>query len=404
LDEVILLVTQSEFTAIAEEEIDDDLTLLIARSEGIPRLGIFNTYSEKKKYVALSWIESGGKSLKIKVGRQTKEYGMDVIGEGVRSLIDKASEAIALNQLAWRGVHLLGDLIHVPKTARSEADLSIIAENKRDTLWFVYTPKKGKWRVRPCFMATGEEKKLVDASLTEAKPWPAILIENGELPSTMRNLPLAKELSHINPQRWSEFLLPVSKALLLGFSDWSSGGEHNFSEALWAHLPTQSYRSDETIETLAAAGKNFLSKITAYLRLWPVLENVKIERVPDVSKLGESRGLKKRERFEIVSASQGDKRFRVTRYIDEAGAVAFGIVPDTRLPGEGDRMITFTDDDWNASVEACSFGGEKDPQFTCISVLSGVEVIDWYARIQACLSGQPVDSSSVGEDSEDGDS
>jgi hypothetical protein len=402
LCEVILLA--QEFVTIAEEEIDDDLTLLMARAEGIPRLGIFNTYSDKRKYVPLSWLESGGKSLKIKVGRQTKEYGMDVIGEGVRSLIDKASDALALNQLTWRGVQLLGDLAHIPKTARSEADLSIIAENKRDTLWFVYTPKKGKWRVRPCFIAADEEKSIVEAALEDAKPWPAILIENGELPSTMRNLPLAKELSHMNPRRWSEYLLPVSKAMLLGFSDWSTGGEHLLGEALWSHLPTNSYRSDDTLATLAAAGKGFLSKITAYLRLWPVLEKVKVDIVPDAAKLGESRGLKKRERFEIASASQGDKRFRVTRYVDEADVVAFGIVPDTRLPGENDRVLTFTMDDWNASVEACSLGGEKDPQFACVSVLNGVEVMDWYARIQACLSGHPANGSAAEGDSEDGDS
>jgi hypothetical protein len=398
-DEVILLA-QGEFATIAEEEIDDDLTLLIAKAEGIPRLGIFNTYSDKRKYVPLSWMEGGGKSLKIKVGKQTKEYGMDVVGEGVRSLIDKASDAIALNQLAWRGVQLLGDLIHIPKAARSEAYLSIVAENKRSTLWFVYTPKKGKWRVRPCFITDGEEKNILEAALEDAKPWPAVILENGVLPPTMRNLPLAKELSHANPRRWSEFLLPTSKALLLGFSDWSAGGEHTLGEALWAHLPTQSYRSDSTLEALASAGRGFLSKITAYLRLWPILEKVKIDVIPDAAKLGESRGLKKRERFEIISASQGDKRFKVTRYIDEADVVAFGIVPDTRLPGENDRMLSFSMDDWNSSVEACSLGGEKDPQFTCVSLLNGVEVMDWYARIQTCLSGQPA----RGDDSEDGDS
>jgi hypothetical protein len=395
-------LAQSEFATIAEEEIDDDLTLLMARSEGIPRLGIFNTYSEKKKFVPLSWIESGGKSLKIKVGKQTKEYGMDVIGEGVFNLIERASDAMALNSLAWRGVQLLGDLIHIPKTARSEADLSLITENKRDTLWFAYTPKKGKWRVRPCFIVSGEEKRLVDASLEDAKPWPALTFENGELPFTMRNITLAKELSLANPRRWSEFLLPVSKAMLLGFSDWSAGGEHKFGEALWAHLPTAGYRSEDTLNALAGSGRDFLSKVTAYLRLWPVLEKVKVEKAHDATKLTEPRGLKKRERFDMVSASQGDRRFKVTRYVDEADVVAFGIVPDTRLPGEEDRLISLTNDDWGESVTACSLGGEKDPQFTCNSILGGIEVMDWYARLQRCLSGQPIDGPGAEDGSSDG--
>jgi hypothetical protein len=388
---------------IAEEEIDDDLTLLLARSDGIPRLGIFNTYSEKKKYVPLSWIESGGRSLKIKVGRQTKEYGMDVIGEGVFHLIASAGEAISLNSLAWRGVQLLGDLIHMPKTARSEADLALINESKRDTLWLVYTPKKGKWRARPCFIAAEDEKRIIDAALEDAKPWPALIFENGELPVTMRNVPLVKDLSIANPQRWSEFLLPISKAMLLGFSDWSTGGNHTFGEALWEHLPTQSYRSEQTLGVMAAAGKDFLVKITAYLRLWPVLEQVKVEKVPDVAKISESRDLKKRERFEMISASQGDKRFKVTRYVDEASIVAFGIVPDTRLPGEDDRLVTLTSEDWEAAVDACSLGGEKDPQYACNSILGGVEVIDWYSRLKRCLSGEPLDGTSVQDAEEEED-
>lgn len=398
-------MVQGEFVTIAEEEIDDDLTLLMARAVGIPRLGIFNTYSEKKKYVPLSWIESGGKSLKIKVGRQTKEYGMDIIGEGVFNLIEKASEALSLNSLAWRGVQLLGDLIHMPKTARSEADLALIADNKRDTLWFIYTPKKGKWRAKPCFALTEDERKIVDAALEDAKPWPALMLENGELPVTMRNVSLTKELSHVNPQRWSEFLLPVSKAMLLGFSDWSPGGEHKLGESMWAHLPTAAYRSEDTLTAIASAGRDFLTKITAYLRLWPILEQIQAELVPDATKLGESRGLKKRERFEMVSASQGDRRFKVTRYVDEVETVAFGIVPETRLPGENDRMVTMTNENWDSAVDACAMGGEKDPQYTCNSILGGIEVQDWYARLRCCLSGRIVSSAAESaEDSEEDDS
>lgn len=393
-------MAEGEFVTIAEEEIDDDLTLLLARGDGIPRLGIFNTFSEKKKYVPLSWVEGSGKSLKIKVGRQTKEYGMDIIGEGIYNLIERGSETISLNALAWRGVQLLGDLVHMPKTARSEADLTLIAENKRDTLWFVYTPKKGKWRARPCFATTEAEKKILDATLEDAKPWPALMMENGELPYTMRNVPMVKEITNATPQRWSEFLLPVSKAMLLGFSDWS-GNAHSFGNALWANLPLQSYRSEDTLNTLAGIGKEFMTKIVAYLRLWPVLERVKIERVPDVTKVAEARGLKKRERFEMTSATQGDKRFRVTRYVDEIDVVAFGIVPETRLPGEDDRVVTFSNEDWEVSLDACSLGGERDPQFTCNSALGGIDVKDWYERLRRILSGQPADMSGDGGEAAD---
>jgi hypothetical protein len=381
-----------EFTVFAEYEIDDDLSLLMARGEGIPRLGIYNLNNEKKKYIPLSWIEDPSRTLKIKAGRTTKEYRMDVIMEGVTSLIADSAETLLLNSLTWRGVQLLGDMIHIPKSARSDADLSLIADNKRDTLWYVYTPKRGKWRVRPCFATTEAERNIFASALDEGKPWPspALSIENGALPFTMRNASLIREISLANPVRWREFMPLVAKAMLLGFSDWSSGGEHLFGDALWKYLPTQNYRSDDTVTAIASAGKAFLNKIIAYLRLWPLLEHVASETVPDCTKALAERGMKKRERFDMVAPNLGDKQFRVTRLVDEgSAAVAFGITPSTRLPGEQDRIVTFTGEDWETCLEACALGGEPDPQYTCNSILAAVETKNWYVRLVECLTWTP---------------
>jgi len=381
-----------EFAILAEYEVDDDLTLLLARGEGMPRLGIYNLESEKKKYVPLSWVENPSRTLKIKVGRSTKEYQMPALMEGVASLLASGSEALSLNSLAWRGVQLLGDLVHIPKTARSDADLRLIAENKRDTLWYAYTPKRGKWRVRPCFATTEAERGIMSSSLEEGAPWPtpALSIENGALPFTMRNVSMIKEISLANPARWSEFMLPVSKAMLLGFSDWSKSGEHLFGDALWKYLPNQNYRSEEAVSAIASAGKAFLNKIIAYLRLWPMLEKVQSEQVNDATKTLDERGMKKRERFEMVAPNLDDKQFRVTRLVDETtSAVAFGIAPATRLPGEQDRIITFMGEDWETCLEACSLGGEADPQYTCNSILAAIETKGWYTRLVECVTWTP---------------
>jgi hypothetical protein len=182
----------------------------------------------------------------------------------------------------------------------------------------------------------------------------------------------------------------MSKAMLLGFSDWSSGGEHLFGDSLWKHLPKPNYRGEETISAIASAGKIFMNKLIAYLRLWPILEKVTSEQVHDATKSLDERGMKKRERFEMVSPSLDDKQFRVTRLVDEAsGAVAFGIVPATRLPGEQDRVITMTGEDWETFLEACSLGGERDPQYTCNSVLAAIETKAWYARLVECVMWTP---------------
>ncbi|MCL2684426.1 MAG: hypothetical protein FWE55_04210 [Synergistaceae bacterium] len=386
------MLLAGEFTVLAEYEVDDDLVLLLARGEGIPRLGIYNLNSEKKKYVPLSWVENPSRILKIKVGRSTKEYPISALMEGVMSLLDESAGALSLNSLAWRGVQVLGDLIHIPKTARSEADLTLIAENRRDTLWFAYTPKRGKWRVRPCFIVTEAERGIVSSALEDGKPWPdpALSIENGALPFTMRNISLARELSLANPARWSEFMLPLAKAMLLGFSDWSSGGERLLGEAFWKYLPKQNYRTDETISAIASVGRLFMNKLIAYLRLWPILEEVRSEQFHDSTKELEERGMKKRERFEMVNPSLDDKQFRVTRLVhEETAAVSFAIVPSTRLPGEQDRIISMTGESWDKCLVACSLGGENDPQYTCLSVMGAVETKDWYARLQECMTWTP---------------
>lgn len=390
---------EEEFSVIAEEEIDDDLTLLMARSVGVPRLGIFNTYSEKKKYVPLSWVEGAERTLKIKVGKNTKEYDMKVVLEGVTALIKNASDKISLNTVAWRGMQLLGDMLHIPKTARSDADLNLIAENKRDTLWFVYTPKKGTWRVRPCFVETEKEHEALSKYLEEGRPWPtpAISIENGELPASLRNSQFTKELIAVNPARWTEFLLPIAKGMLLGFSDWSGTGDNALGNTLWKILPQPNYRSDESLNAILKVAGSFMEKMMAFLRLWPMLDSAKIEQVSDAAKAGDERQLKKRERFNITGA--GDREFKVTRLVDEASIVGFSLIPETRLPGEQDRLITIAEESWEKSLDACSLGGERDPQYACISILNAIQTRDWSLRINDCISGN---AAKGGEEEADG--
>ncbi|MDR1021354.1 MAG: hypothetical protein LBL73_11395 [Synergistaceae bacterium] len=373
----------ADLSVIAEEVMDDDLTLLLVRSDSLPRLGIFNTNTNKKKYVHLSWAEGAERSLKIKVGRSVKEYPMESIIESIASLISKGEEALSLRSLEWRGVQLLCDILHTTKAARSEADLGLIAENKRETLWYAYTPKRGKWYMRPCFVPTEAESAILGPNLQDGGPWPGFFLEEGNLPFTMRNAPIAKEIINANPKRWSEFLLPVSKGLLFGFSDWSLAGEHTFGEAFWKTLPGGAYRSEDSVNSMISAGRPFVARLIAYLRLWPMLERTQIELVQDSGKFAEEQQLKKRERFEMTG--QGDRRFKVTRFVGETGQVAFGIVPDTRLPGESDRILSLSGDDWEICLDACSLGGDKDPQYTVSSVIGAVDVRDWYARIRHCL-------------------
>jgi hypothetical protein len=380
-------LAEGEFAVLAEKVIDDDLTLLLMRSDNLPRISIFNTNSNKRKLVYLSWAEGAERSLKIKIGKNIKEYPMSDIINSISSLISAAEEKMKLKPLEWRAVQTIGDILHMPKTARSAAELNLVDEEKRSTLWYIYTPSKADWVVKPAFIMTGGERAVLDRHLKEGAPWPGFALEEAVAAPTMRNNHIAKEIMNANPNRWGEFLLPVSKAMLLGFSDWSPLGEHTFGSALWKHIAKDDFRSDERRRELASEGRLFTEKLISYLRLHPIIGNIQSSPVPDSAKFSEERGLKKRERFEMFVPRLNDKKFTVLRYSDEeSGDVSFGVTPDNRLPGENDKFMTMSASDWEASLDACSVGGEKDPQYTCKSVMEAAEVHDWYLRICECLA------------------
>ena len=380
-------MSQGDLKCIGEEVVDNNLTLLLVKGSGMPRLGIFNTKTNKKKYVCFSWLEGDNKSLKIKISSaKTQEYPKEVLMKGVFDLIKNNEDLISLNTLMWRGVQMINDLLHMPKSARTEGDANLIVDSKRDALWFAYTPRDDDWRVRPCFVTTPSEAQILENHLQDGIPWRGLPIDAGVLPVTMRNMPVPRELFNINPDRWSGHLPFLSKCMLLGFSDWSPDGEHLFSEALWSGLAKSDYRSEDSLIALASAGRQFVTSVASFLRLWPVCQKISFESVPDSLKTTEERGYKKKDRYQVVAAHLGDKRFSITRYADAEDRVIFGIVPETRLPGEQDRMFAVDSSDWDACVDACSLGGERDPQHTCVTLMRGLETKDWYADIVACVS------------------
>ena len=78
-----------EFVVMAEDFVDDGLTLLLARGGGVPRLGIYNTMLDKKKYIHMSWAESADRSLHVKSGRvSSKDYPMEAIQSSINNLIE----------------------------------------------------------------------------------------------------------------------------------------------------------------------------------------------------------------------------------------------------------------------------------------------------------------------------
>lgn len=366
----------SAFTVLAEDVVDEGLTLLLARGTGVPRLGICNTALDKKKYIHLSWVESESRTLRVKTGRVSgKDYPVELIHESVHRLIEKVRGNLNMRALVWNGVKLLGDLLHMPKIARNETECMLVPDPKKNTLWYSYRMSPESWHVRPCFVETIEERVILDRNCTVNDPWRSIPIGCRTLPYTLRSEKFVKELFNSNQQRWNALLFPVAKALVLGFSEWGPDGDHPLGDALWSLPQGENARSEDSLLELQKKGEHILPRLVVYLRLYPLLSYINHYLCDDVSNQAEKNNFKKKERFDV---SLKGRSFRVTRFTDEELTMnAFGFVPSQRLPGEKDQIIEIDNNSWEQAVEACSFGGQMDSYYTAFSLMQGIEVKKW---------------------------
>ena len=374
------------FETLAEVTVDEALALQLVRGKGLPRLAILNQSTGKKKHTSLAWAEGQERNLKIKTGRtSTREYPLEEIRAAVARLVDQAGKDLALKSLLWRAVQVFGDLIHRPRSVFNEAECLAVPESKRDTLWLSYAPSpRDPHRVRPCFAETPQETALLDGHRKEGKPWRGIDLL-GPPPATLRNLPFVKELIHAEPHRWGSPLVTAAQAILLGFRDWSPDGEQLLGEALWALLPNPESRSEETLTNLLGKGREFWARMTAYLRLVPLLEQVEQREGDDAPGTAEAEGFKRRDRFSLMSRPDQSRMFVVQRYLDGSGGMAFTLVPETRLPGEKDRLLLLQEELWERILAACALGGEPDGQYAATSLVQALEMARWLALVDPLL-------------------
>ena len=372
--------SSSAFTVLAEDVVDEGLTLLLARGTGVPRLGIYNTVLDKKKYIHLAWVESESRTLRVKTGRVSgKDYPVEVIHESVHRLIEKVRGNLNMRALVWNGVKLLGDLLHMPRMARNETECMLVPDAKKDTLWYSYRMNADLWHVHPCFVETSEEHVILDRTCTVNDPWRSLPLGYKTLPCTLRSERFIKELSNSNQKRWNALLFPVAKALVFGFSEWGPDGDHPLGDALWCLPQGENARSDDGLLDLQKKGQFILPRLVGYLRLWPLLSQVNHYFSDDVPIEAEKNNLKRKERFDGVIKG---RNFRVTRFNDEKMTVnVFGFVPAQRLPGEKDQIIEIDNASWELAVEACSFGGQMDTYYTAFSLIESIEVKKWLDKI-----------------------
>jgi hypothetical protein len=363
-------VNESPDPILSEVEVDERLVLQLVRGAILPRLVIVNRTTNKKKYAYLSWLEGAERNLKIKVGRSTAEYPLETLREAARKLAAGALRDLAFSGSTWRALQIFQDLLHHPATVGREADCALVSESKRDSLWLAYLPPGDEGgRVRPGFALVEEERDVLGRYLAPGNPWPGVLIETGTIRGSFRNAPVVKELMGARPERWVAPVRSAAVALLLGFRDWSAEGEHLFGEALVRITGGEDAREPEQLENLSRSGREFLSRMVAYLRLHPLLPSVRASLEEDVTATAEETGLKRRDKFDHYSVPDGGRRFTVTRYVSGDGEGAVSVIPESRTPGEKDLLYRYLGETLDRVVEACALGGQGDANYGVLSLI-----------------------------------
>ncbi len=375
-------LANQDFRILAQVDVDDVLTLSLGRGTGVPLLSMINNAQGKRKNMHLSWIETGD-HLSMKVKKEdNREYSLETMQKAFKALIAKATADLEIKSLVFRCVQILMDTAHRPSVARSESDCALIQENRRNTLWYTYAPYKGTALVHPSLCTTSEERKVLERYLEDGTPWRGIPLLEG-VPATLRNMAFCKELTAVDPKRWGDFLI-LSQALLMGFRDWT--GDFLFSKILWKILPNKDFRTDdESLNEILVSGREFFLRLVAYLRLYPVLNKIAVELVIDEKESADEAGFKRRDKFEMILKYQTSRKYILTRYISDAPQIALGMSPERSAPGEKGRLFMMPSAIWDEIVEACSLGGEKDPQFAAYSAIWAIEMGQWIERLRPCF-------------------
>jgi hypothetical protein len=314
--------------------------------------------------------------------------------EGLRTaaarLISGALEDLTLKGLTWRIFQILQDLLHRPATVVREADCALVPETKREALWLALLPLGApEGRVRPGFALDETERALLDRHMSPGTPWPGIPLEAGSIRgAAFRNVPAVRELLIARPERWVAPLRLYAAALPLGFRDASPEGEHVFAEALVRIASGEDPRSPEQLDNVLRSGRDFLSGLIAYLRLFPLLPSVEAREVDDVVATAETLGLKRRERFDFLSAPDGGRQFWVTRYVSEAERSGLSLIPETRTPGEPDRLYLFPSGLFEEVLQTCGLGGEGDSNYAALSLIRAKRLESQIATIRPMLGGE----------------
>jgi hypothetical protein len=355
-------------------DVDENLTLQIWTKGFSPRLVVFNTIHDKKKYIRLNWLEDLDRKLSIKGQKRGSivNYALSDLLPYVQRILSEYAVYTPFKTHLWRFSVTLEKVLHAPAIVFDKNEFSLLSEEKRCRLWIadLTGEKKGDGFFRPFFPLDEREKKTIPEEglpFVESQCGIEDLIKTGTI----------RKLNGANISRWHHPVRIVAAAMLLGFSFCGEDGSE-FTDELW-HAGNFERPLSFKIGDLRLRGLG--RKFVGYVRHADMLDKMTVWASLDSDKDLQDGGYTRKRRIDFPAGLLGRGSTVVTFFGREDGMTALGCKPRTKSsPGSGsglyyasppqksqekqDLVYTFPESLYARALAQDAFGGSADDYFT----------------------------------------
>ena len=375
-------------------DIDDNLALQIWTRGKTPRLSVLNKNKNSRKLIHISWIEKRDRNLSIN-GKKPGEvfnYQISDLEPAVGKILAEFAVRTNFKLKYFKAVVDLEKALARPEPAGSKADLAMLTEAKRSSLWIAdCSDNKNSGRFRPFFPLNDNEAAL----FTEGRMNISSIAERGI--ENLIKTGITADLRSVNPGRWLNPIRVTAAAMLLGFSYCGMDGT-KMADALWTAGEKQKSINPNAIPMKIPEKRLSLSdpelmglgfKLTAFMRHFYIIDKIKIDYVDDSTKFLQEAGYERQRRFDFNAGTLGDVPYRTTFFENpDEGMTAFGCNPKMQTARHnGDMLITLPTETYKAALKMNTMSENEDDFFTATRLVWAKQFSDWYENIKPYVKG-----------------
>ncbi|MBR1485925.1 MAG: hypothetical protein IJ597_01545, partial [Synergistaceae bacterium] len=279
-----------------------------------------------------------------------------------------------------------------PEPVSSKSDLAMLTEEKRSSLWIAdCSQSKDSGEFRPFFPLTDEETKLFTPDRLKI----ASIAQRGT--DSLIKTGITADLRTTNPERWHNPIRVAAAAMLLGFTYCGNDGTA-MADTLWTAGEKQKNINPNAVAMKIPEKKLMLNdpglvrlgfKMTAFMRHFYILDQVKIEYVDDSLKFLQEAGYERQRRIDFNTGTLGDVPYRTTFFENQdTGMTAFGCNPRMQTARHrGDILITLPTEIYKQALKFNTMSENEDDFFTLTRLLWAKEFSAWYENLKPYVKG-----------------